>query len=144
MKQRTATINADIESGLSGIKTAKAFANEEAELEKFDVSNDSFKTSKRAFHRAMGRFNAVMEFFLCILSVAVIDLLGLEPVSTALAIGAGTLIFNHVTNSGFWVVSKFFNLDLKQGLKYITIPDAVAGVIGFICVFILASVGLLH
>ena len=37
------------------------------------------------------------------------DMLGLEPVSTALAIGAGTLIFNHVTNSGFWVVSKFFN-----------------------------------
>ena len=73
VKQRTATINADIESGLSGIKTAKAFANEEAELEKFDVSNDSFKTSKRAFHRAMGRFNAVMEFFLCILSVAVIS-----------------------------------------------------------------------
>ena len=34
VKQRTATINADIESGLSGIKTAKAFANEEAELEK--------------------------------------------------------------------------------------------------------------
>lgn len=72
------------------------------------------------------------------------DLLGLEPVSTALAIGAGTLIFNHVTNSGFWVVSKFFNLDLKQGLKYITIPDAVAGVIGFILVFALNTVGLLH
>lgn len=72
------------------------------------------------------------------------DLLGLEPVSTALAIGAGTLIFNHVTNSGFWVVSKFFNLDLKQGLKYITVPDAVAGVIGFILVFALNSVGLLH
>ena len=76
VKQRTATINADIESGLSGIKTAKAFANEEAELHKFDVSNDSFKTSKRAFHRAMGRFNAVMEFFLCILSVAVISVGG--------------------------------------------------------------------
>ena len=76
VKQRTATINADIESGLSGIKTAKAFANEETELQKFDVSNDSFKTSKRAFHRAMGRFNAVMEFFLCILSVAVISVGG--------------------------------------------------------------------
>ena len=72
------------------------------------------------------------------------DMLGLEPVSTALAIGAGTLIFNHVTNSGFWVVSKFFNLDLKQGLKYITIPDAVAGVIGFILVFILNTAGLIH
>ncbi|MCI8740806.1 MAG: ABC transporter ATP-binding protein [Oscillibacter sp.] len=72
VKQRTATINADIESGLSGIRTAKAFANEEAEFKKFETSNDSFKTSKRQFHKAMGRFNAVMEFFLCILSAAVI------------------------------------------------------------------------
>ena len=64
VKQRTAVINSDIESGLSGIRTAKAFANEEAELRKFDCSNDSFKTSKRAFHKAMGRFNATMEFFL--------------------------------------------------------------------------------
>ena len=72
------------------------------------------------------------------------DMLGLEPVSTTLAIGAGTLIFNHVTNSGFWVVSKFFNLDMKQGLKNITIPDAVAGVFGFVIVFILSSVGLIH
>ncbi|MCI8400432.1 MAG: ABC transporter ATP-binding protein [Oscillibacter sp.] len=72
VKQRTAVINSDIESGLSGIRTAKAFANEEAELQKFDRSNSSYKTSKRAFHKAMGRFNAAMEFFLCILSAAVI------------------------------------------------------------------------
>ncbi|WP_298032519.1 ABC transporter ATP-binding protein [uncultured Dysosmobacter sp.] len=72
VKQKTATINADIESGLSGIRTAKAFANEGTELKKFESSNDSFKTSKRQFHKAMGRFNATMEFFLCILSVAVI------------------------------------------------------------------------
>ena len=72
VKRRTAVINADIESGLSGIRTAKAFANETAELRKFDRSNDGFRTSKQEFHRAFGRFNAVMEFFLCILSVAVI------------------------------------------------------------------------
>ena len=72
VKQKTAVINADIESGLSGIRTAKAFANEQAELRKFEDSNDSFKTSKRQFHKAMGRFNATMEFFLCILYVAVI------------------------------------------------------------------------
>ena len=77
VKQKTALINADIESGLSGIRTAKAFANERAELRKFDSSNDTFKTSKRAFHKAMGRFNATMEFFLCILSVAVIAAGGL-------------------------------------------------------------------
>lgn len=68
--------------------------------------------------------------------------LGLTPISTVLAIGAGTMIFNHVNNSGFWVISKFFNLDLKQGLKYITIPDLVAGLLCFVLIFAGASVGL--
>ena len=72
VKQKTAVINAGIESGISGIRTAKAFANEAEELEKFNVSNDVYKTSKKEFHKAMGRFNGVMEFFLSILSVAVI------------------------------------------------------------------------
>lgn len=68
--------------------------------------------------------------------------LGLSPVSTVLAIGAGTMIFNHVNNSGFWVISRFFNLDLKQGLKYITIPDFVAGVFCFVLVCGASAVGL--
>ncbi len=72
VKRKTAAINTDIESGLSGIRTAKAFANEAAELRKFDRSNETFKTSKRMFHKAMGRFNAAMEFFLCMLQAAVI------------------------------------------------------------------------
>lgn len=54
VKQKTAVINADIESGLSGIRTAKAFANEETELRKFDSSNDTYKTSKRQFHKGHG------------------------------------------------------------------------------------------
>ena len=69
--------------------------------------------------------------------------LGLAPVSTVLAIGAGTMIFNHVNNSGFWVISRFFNLDLKQGLKYITIPDLVAGVVGFVLICGFAALGVI-
>ena len=76
VKQKTAVINAGIESGISGIRTAKAFANEQEELEKFNDSNNVYKTSKREFHKAMGRFNAVMEFFLCILSAAVMTVGG--------------------------------------------------------------------
>lgn len=68
--------------------------------------------------------------------------LGLTPVATVLAIGAGTMIFNHVNNSGFWVISRFFNLDLKQGFKYITLPDAVAGVVCFVLICAAAAVGL--
>ena len=76
VKQRTAAINADIESSLSGVRTAKAFGNEDAELHKFERSNDRFKTSKREFHREMGIFHATMEFFTSVLSVVVIGVGG--------------------------------------------------------------------
>ncbi|ONI39966.1 gluconate transporter [Candidatus Epulonipiscium fishelsonii] len=69
--------------------------------------------------------------------------LGLAPVSTVLAIGAGTLMCNQVNNSGFWVTSKFFNLNFKQGLKYITLPDIAAGLTSFVLIFILATTGII-
>ena len=71
-KQKTGTINAAIESGLSGVRTTKAFANEESQQRRFDEANEVFKTAKRGFHKEMGRFNAVMEFFTGILPVVVI------------------------------------------------------------------------
>lgn len=72
VKQKTGAINAELESGLSGVRTAKAFANEDQELKKFDRANSAFKDSKRQFYQAMGRFNGTMEFFLSSLSVMVI------------------------------------------------------------------------
>jgi len=72
MKEKTGHINAQIESGLSGIRTAKAFANEEQEIDRFNAANDVYKGSKRKFHKAMGRFSASMEFLLCSLNVVVI------------------------------------------------------------------------
>ncbi|MCQ2421001.1 MAG: ABC transporter ATP-binding protein/permease [Clostridia bacterium] len=77
VKQKTGAINADIESSLSGMRTAKAFANEKVEGEKFHRSNEVFKQSKKMFHREMGIFFAVMEFFVSILSVGVVTLGGL-------------------------------------------------------------------
>ncbi len=72
VKQKTGHINTEIESGLSGIRTAKAFANEETENARFAAANEIYKTSKRQFHKAMGRFSSAMEFFLCGLNVIVI------------------------------------------------------------------------
>ncbi|MDD7771277.1 MAG: ABC transporter ATP-binding protein [Firmicutes bacterium] len=77
VKQRTAAINADIESSLSGVRTAKAFTNEAEEQEKFCASNERFKVSKREFHKEMGIFSATMEFFICILMVAVVSVGGI-------------------------------------------------------------------
>ena len=71
-KQKTGAINAEIESGLSGIRTVKAFGNETIQQQRFDCANETFKTAKRGFHKEMGRFNATMELFVTLLNVAVI------------------------------------------------------------------------
>lgn len=77
VKQKTGHINTEIESSLSGIRTAKAFGNQAVEQQRFDSANDIYKTSKREFHKAMGRFNSSMEFFLSSLNVVVIAMGGL-------------------------------------------------------------------
>ncbi len=76
VKQKVGVINADIESCLSGMRTAKAFANEAVEAEKFRRSNEMYKGSKKCFYQEMGIFNSSMEFFLSILSVAVVTVGG--------------------------------------------------------------------
>ena len=72
VKQKVGHINTEIESSLSGIRTAKAFANEAVENARFNAANDQYKTSKREFHRAMGMFSSSVEFFLTSLNVVVI------------------------------------------------------------------------
>ena len=72
VKKKMADINADIESTLSGMKTSKAFDNSEVDFERFDRSNETYKGSKTGYYKAMGRFNASMEFFICFLQIAVI------------------------------------------------------------------------
>ena len=72
VKEKTGHINTEIESSLSGIRTAKAFGNEEMEIDRFNAANDVYKGSKRDFHKAMGLFSGSMEFLLTSLNVVVI------------------------------------------------------------------------
>ncbi len=76
VKQKVGHINTEIESSLSGIRTAKAFANEPVEETRFRGANEQYKTSKRAFHKAMALFNSSMEFFFTSMNVVVIALGG--------------------------------------------------------------------
>ena len=75
-KQKTGHINSEIETSLSGIRTAKAFANEDIENKRFTDANTIFKTAKREFHKAMGKFHCTMELFLSSLNVIVIGIGG--------------------------------------------------------------------
>ena len=72
VKVKTGEINAAIESGISGIRTSKAFAAEKAEDEKFDLANEAFKKSKVRYYQAMGLFNAGIEATIGIMQVSVI------------------------------------------------------------------------
>ena len=75
-KEKTGHINQEIESSLSGFRTAKAFANEAVENARFTAANEIYKTSKRGFHKAMGRFHSCTEFFLVSLNVVIIGVGG--------------------------------------------------------------------
>ena len=72
VKQKTGHINTEIESSLSGIRTAKAFGNEDVEIARFDAANKVYRTSKRSFYQAMGLFSSSMELFLTSINVVVI------------------------------------------------------------------------
>ncbi len=77
VKKKTADIYAAIESSISGIRTAKAFANEEQERGKFDEANAMFKGAKVEYYRTMGLFQSGMDFTCCIAQVLVITVGGL-------------------------------------------------------------------
>lgn len=72
VKESTAVINTEYESAISGIRTAKSFANEKIELEKFDKASNSYRLSKYGYYKAMGLFNSTIEFFLCALTAIII------------------------------------------------------------------------
>lgn len=76
VKKKTAEIFATIESSISGIRTAKAFANEEEESEKFESANKLFRSSKVGYYKTMGLFMSGMEFTAGIMPVAVITVGG--------------------------------------------------------------------
>lgn len=72
VKERTAGINADIESSISGVRVARAFHNEAYEMEKFNRGNEKYRYAKRGFYREMGIFMSGLDFLTSIMNVAVI------------------------------------------------------------------------
>ena len=68
-KQTMAGINGQLESAISGMRTAKAFASEEQETAKFQQSNERFKRAKRESYKAMGIYHAGLEFALPAMNV---------------------------------------------------------------------------
>ena len=77
VKRKMGVIYSALENGVSGVRTAKAFANEELEKEKFDAANELYRGAKKEYYKTMGAFMSGMEFTTGIMPVAVIAVGGL-------------------------------------------------------------------
>lgn len=71
VKVTMAEINSEIEMGISGIRTSRAFANEKKDYEKFLETNEVFKSAKCENYKAFATFISSLEYFMCIMPVVI-------------------------------------------------------------------------
>ncbi|TFD53630.1 GntP family permease [Cryobacterium sp. Hh7] len=65
-----------------------------------------------------------------------------ELAAIVLALAAGSVFAGHVNDSGFWLISRFFEMDTKTTLKTWTVGQALVGVVGFtiaLAIYLVAS-----
>jgi Gnt-I system high-affinity gluconate transporter len=60
-----------------------------------------------------------------------------NPNLMVLAVGAGSLMFSHVNDSGFWMFKEYFNLSLKDTFRTWSVMETIVSVVGIIGVMTL-------
>ena len=68
---------------------------------------------------------------------------GLSPLQIALiviAIACGSTVLSHVNDSGFWLVGRFLEMDVKTTLKTWTVMETLIGLVGFTLAFAVSLV----
>lgn len=57
---------------------------------------------------------------------------GVHPELLAIATGAGSLIFSHVNDGGFWLVKEYFNMTVAETIKTWSVCETIISVVGLI------------
>jgi GntP family gluconate:H+ symporter len=57
---------------------------------------------------------------------------GVRPELLTIATGAGSLIFSHVNDGGFWLVKEYFNMSVTQTLETWSICETIISVMGLL------------
>lgn len=60
-----------------------------------------------------------------------------DPNLMVLSVGAGSLLFSHVNDSGFWMYKEYFNLSIKDTIRSWSVMETIVSVVGLIGVLIL-------
>jgi Gnt-I system high-affinity gluconate transporter len=65
---------------------------------------------------------------------------GVHPELMVLSVGAGSLMFSHVNDTGFWMFKEYFNLSLKQTFLSWTLMETIISVTGLLGVLLLDKI----
>lgn len=63
-----------------------------------------------------------------------------DPNLMVLSVGAGSLMFSHVNDAGFWMFKEYFNLSLKNTLLSWSVMETIVGIVGLAGVLILDTI----
>ena len=61
----------------------------------------------------------------------------IHPSLMVLSIGAGSLAFSHVNDSGFWMFKEYFNLSIKDTLRTWTVMESLVAIVGLLGVLVI-------
>ncbi len=71
-RKSMASINAAVESSVSGIRVTKAYTNSAKEIEKFEVGNGEFKSASKLSYNAMAKFFSSTSFVTDVFNVIIL------------------------------------------------------------------------
>ncbi len=60
-----------------------------------------------------------------------------NPNLMVLAVGAGSLMFSHVNDGGFWLFKEYFNLSIKDTIRSWSMMESIVAIVGLIGVLLL-------
>lgn len=73
-------------------------------------------------------------------AVANADYSGVQLAAVVLAVAAGSVMASHVNDSGFWLVGRFFGMDVRTTLRTWTVMETIIGTMGFAIAFLVFSI----
>jgi Gnt-I system high-affinity gluconate transporter len=65
---------------------------------------------------------------------------GINPNLMVLSVGAGSLLFSHVNDSGFWLFKEYFNLSIKDTIRSWSLMETIIALAGLLGVLLINSI----
>ncbi len=62
-----------------------------------------------------------------------------HPSLMVLAVGAGSLMFSHVNDAGFWLFKEYFSLSIKDTIRSWSLMESIVSICGLVGVMIISS-----